>query len=758
MKLTPNTKNNISKNTTIYESGDDITSISLLVTGTVRYTSDNPCADISEITYTAGTFIGNQDIFCGFYSGDFVAVTDCVIVPFLCSDTTEMGEVLLNNLDLLKSLNQTDALANLLSNVYTSYKTLYRSAETFFNSVSGAYRKYESICKKNDLIPAKFDMPHSADNYDLNNLSLTTHPKDLLSKDATTELIEPYINTIFQLLTYYEDLFFYVKILVQAVVSKNDTCLFQIVANLAGNTDTDNSSVLRLIETMKEFTYTLEDEVKLHTGIQLNIDMTKLNFYHSLAKQAIEASVSVEDYIGADSISEEISDNFEKLMTYCSYSFGEINSFTAKLDAYKALKDKYDTSEDTRRLRRDLATEFYKLYECVFFTLMKGGSEEQYVDLFLNFGVLDETLLSEDKLHELTQLNTSSAPASPLKIYLLKDWLTEIYKGKRIPSKNEFDEEYIDYVRKKKKEMNLTAEAEKELLENAEFKVKFELNNLFKCNHRLLGGAPAVFWPMLTTDDANTSFFSSFLTSEKLNDAMEEIVSIDYSVFYRESMYEDRQRNITKEVIMKEIYPEIVLLPCIGVTGTMWQEISGKRINNPGRFVFPTFFIGDLQTILIKTLGRYRWELCKTEQGMAWNDISVPSLTSLFTDYAQFYRKNHDLSPEKKELLKNQLSRCRNSIREVFIMDYFMWVKYESTGAMRLDKIARKILATYCPFEKSIRDKFASHPAFADAYSKYNLDKAKKIKELSNRYSALTRKGVELTDELLVTENFYVNM
>lgn len=54
--------------------------------------------------------------------------------------------------------------------------------------------------------------------------------------------------------------------------------------------------------------------------------------------------------------------------------------------------------------------------------------------------------------------------------------------------------------------------------------------------------------------------------------------------------------------------------------------------------------------------------------------------------------------------------------------------------------------------------KLATHPAFAEAYTKYNLDKAKKIKELSNRYSSLTRKGIELTDELLNTENFYLNM
>ena len=40
---------------------------------------------------------------------------------------------------------------------------------------------------------------------------------------------------------------------------------------------------------------------------------------------------------------------------------------------------------------------------------------------------------------------------------------------------------------------------------------------------------------------------------------------------------------------------------------------------------------------------------------MRWNDITEPSLTSEYCDYIQFYRKNHDLSAEAKEKIKNAL-------------------------------------------------------------------------------------------------------
>ena len=138
--------------------------------------------------------------------------------------------------------------------------------------------------------------------------------------------------------------------------------------------------------------------------------------------------------------------------------------------------------------------------------------------------------------------------------------------------------------------------------------------------------------------------------------------------------------------------------------------------------------------------GRYHWELCKTLQGTAWNNIAVPSLTSEYCDYIQFYRKNKDLSSDKKEALKNQFTRCRNNMREIFVYDYIIWMKYESAGAIRLNKIARRMLATHCPFSKDIRDKISSQPIFDEAMSRFVRERQKKCKELSLRYKALEKK------------------
>ena len=52
---------------------------------------------------------------------------------------------------------------------------------------------------------------------------------------------------------------------------------------------------------------------------------------------------------------------------------------------------------------------------------------------------------------------------------------------------------------------------------------------------------------------------------------------------------------------------------------------------------------------MIRLTGEFRWEMCKTEQGVHWNDVTDPSLTSVYFDYLQFYRKNHEISPETRE-------------------------------------------------------------------------------------------------------------
>ena len=82
-------------------------------------------------------------------------------------------------------------------------------------------------------------------------------------------------------------------------------------------------------------------------------------------------------------------------------------------------------------------------------------------------------------------------------------------------------------------------------------------------------------------------------------------------------------------------------------------------------------------------------------------------------------------------------------------------MKYESTGSIRLNKVARRMLATYCPFKKEIRKRIASQPIFEEAMAKFERDRQKKCKELTLRFKALENKGATIVEELAATQHFY---
>ena len=199
------------------------------------------------------------------------------------------------------------------------------------------------------------------------------------------------------------------------------------------------------------------------------------------------------------------------------------------------------------------------------------------------------------------------------------------------------------------------------------------------------------------------------------------------------------------------------MLPMYGDRVSMWQEISGRKRDTPGRFLMPALSDGDLNDMFIPVLGRFRWELCRTIQGTSWNDIKVKSLTSEYSDYIQFYKKNKDLSEERKEKVKAQIQKGKNNVKEVFAMDYETWIKNESQGAMRLNKVVREMMCMYCPFTKDIRDNLCKQTIYDEAFGRFNRENQRKQKELEGRMRHIENEGGTVTDELKDTLDYYRN-
>ena len=139
--------------------------------------------------------------------------------------------------------------------------------------------------------------------------------------------------------------------------------------------------------------------------------------------------------------------------------------------------------------------------------------------------------------------------------------------------------------------------------------------------------------------------------------------------------------------------------------------------------------------------------------GSQWNNVRYPSLTSEYSDYLQFYRKNGDLTPERKEKLKTQLQQCNNRFKDVFMRDYNDWITRESSGSGKLNRVARQILFTYCPFSKEICDKIGEQPAYVEASKRYRIAHAKELKTISTTLHRFEKNGLEFPSELMNTKN-----
>lgn len=769
MNLIIGKENTFDNETLIYENGDDVESIALIKSGSIRYEAGNG----DTLTFEEGSFIALKDLFEKFYSGDYYALAGCRIMVFPADSIYAFADFMETSPEIHKMYHC--EICAVLEFLYNHYATLYNEISDIYNSIMTAHNRYLQCCENAGVNPSKFLIPHSASLYKFENQSFAQNYSVFLSLSKNIaklnmvyeknpgSFLRQQINMINSIYTTYEDMIFYLKTEISLLVSRSQDCLFYLVSNLAEQSASScRGEIMSLLTDMKNIVTNLDSHIAETTGIILDIDYSRVNFYFSIAENIASkpdepVPSKTPEPVTVSSDNEKHIDFSATLLTLCKYAQVDKDFYTALsrlIDTYMSMSDKASRDDEARMFRRDIANMYFELYEKVFFRYADDKSPLPVIKLFLDYGLLDERLLTDEHLAVLADMKPLN-DGSPCRVYRMSDWLMAIYRGQKMPSKNEFDKDYVEFIRDKKREEHLSPIEENKLLNDSAGKVRFEIRNLLKYNCRILNGNMLAFTPMLSSFDFEGDLRNFILTSEILNDAVNNCLSIDFSAFYREQMYAKPELKIEKEVIQLEVFPDIILFPVYGINSVMWQDLSGKRSNTPGRFLFPSFYRGNINDAMITVIGRFRWELCKSIMGTAWNNVIVPSLTSEYSDYVQFYRKNRDLSAEKKEALKNQISRCRNNMREVFISDYVTWIKYESAGAVRLNKVSRQILAMYCPFAKPLRDKLAGQPMYEDAMKRFNIFNQKKLHEMQTRLRALERNGATITKEILDTQHYY---
>ncbi|KLI34388.1 hypothetical protein [Brachyspira hyodysenteriae] len=409
-----------------------------------------------------------------------------------------------------------------------------------------------------------------------------------------------------------------------------------------------------------EYDYDLHIDIDEIDSIIRRISANSANPSEDNIAAGIDDIDNVKVTLGFEELPEEVKNPTKKLIEMSGIDENKAKNFMKSLQAFRKLRDKFSTDDDVRKIRRGVSSVFFEIYREIAKRSIINGDNSRLIKMFLNFGYMDDQLLTPNQIMDLYEIKDKSK-TKRINVFYIDEWLQKIY-------------------------------------------------------------------------------------------------DIDFSAFYREVLYKNKELNIEKELVMQEVLPNIILMPTFGSRAIMWEELSSRQKNSTGRFLFPIFTSEEIDSLLIPTIGAFRWELCKTMLGPAWNDITQMSITSEYSDYVQFYKKNRGLSDEAKEKLKVQIKKCRNNLREVFVTDYNLWIRYESKGIMRLNRVARGILYRQVPFAKDIRVELEKQPMYTEIANRFKNIRNKKATELENRYFKFTKSGNPLPDELQHHIDFYKNM
>ncbi len=769
-----NAVNQVDKNTMIYTEGEKINGVAIILKGRVLVKGKG-----ARVLLGTGNFIGVSDLRAGEYQCSYEAFDEVLFYSFPIQHMEDITDIFNINKDYKGLMSA--SLSRFVAEVEKIYSQLRGAAEEIFEFSTKYNKKYEELCAKLGYSVNSISILQELEAYSeedmLDDKKLEYYKecakitvdnwKAFCSFGEIVALytVEDTQEIISQMLTECAAIADYLEKLLTVLINNSDSCLYKSYAVLAINIDEtggDNRELIKVVDAIIERINLVEKLFEEKLGRKCGVDRNRMeDIYYTLISKSSNRKEQVDNNFlytenEAKEVSEVLDASLQQICTYALYDHEKAEELSNGILDFINLRDKFSTDDRIRILRRKLTQHFYELYESVYLKACKEATPPKVIDLFLKYGFLDERLLSTEQLRELYFLdNEAEEDAGPCKVYDIKSWLTSIYKGEKEPSKNEFDQEYPDYLRSNRKRGELTEDQERDALTNPVLKVKYEMQNMFRYNTRVVNGQFSTFVPFLWGESIVKSLQSLKLNSKRFNETMKTLLDIDYSVFHREVLYVNPAKGITKEYLMQPVYPDIILMPVLGYNGVMWQEITGKKKSREGRFIFPILVDANLNDMLIKVLGRFRWELCRSIQGNAWNNIKEKSLTSEYSDYIQFYRKNREISEELREKIKAQIQKGKNNYREIFVIDYEGWMKSESNGAIRLNRFAREILATYCPFRKELRERFKNMPLFADAMERLKRNTAKKIKETELRYRMIEKEGGTITPELQETLRFY---
>lgn len=742
------------KDQIIFTEGQSLDSIMVIASGSVLCQFAG-----GEFILRKGDVIGLCDIAYDSHFFTYVTLEATSLVPVPAKDAATIQSISKTYPDIARMMYT--SMSNQVFSFFSSYAKAKEGAKNLYKFIKLYYDRYLAICNKNKAVSRSLPLLEELSELSIEDdvddwvlpfyLSIKELPVDVKATLSTRPgftngLLFRASMDLHSALSACEQINDYRNDNSMLLFQESHLDLYDLFATLYFKLPIGSDDANTVKSAMDEMCAFARNQKNIpEDALQARVDefLAKADRFQASSDDAKEAE--------ANSC---LMNSLDTILSYSEVDAEIATKFKQLIEAYKKVPDKTSSDEAVRKIRHEITTLFYKIYEEAFPVSLYDKNVPTVVKMFFNFGYVDEELAGYENANYLFSLaeNFNSVPEKG--IYTIYEWLRAIFQGVKEPSRNEFDSDFTAYLHELRIQGKIDAAQESRMAEDPAQRVRFEMENMFPVVNKVTCGRISSFCPVFSEHDIIKPLPNCIVTADEIAECIRRIEEVDYSAFYRETMYVNTTCGISKEAIHVRITPDFILMPNIGMRGIMWQEIEGKKRTTPARFMISAFHIEDLPTTITRLTGEYRWEMCKRIQGGRWNDVSDRSLTSEYCDYVQFFKKNSELSADAKEKIKNSLVKAKNSYREMFVRDYITWILFESQGSPRLNKIARTILASYCPFKKDLRAKVGANPMFREIIEKYEIRTQQKLHHLDNVITKLRGAGQTVPEELLNERNY----
>lgn len=693
----------VPKDRIIHRQGDTVAALDLLLKGsvTVKYKNE------FSLEAKSGFILGAYNLPGNTYECEYIASEECTLITYDYNSEDDLIAAIKGTPSIAPAI--ASAAVSFLNAMFGELASAYEKARTMILTLKSDYTDYRNICATLMQAPQKYesvealqepDPPSILNSWQMDFCQAYKDQDELLRKSYYPADINLPVGTI--------------MLTVQAV-----------------------PLILKEIENLAAFVS------------RTKLDTLEFSRVYLTQKAKIDEAARKDALDGGSSNLPSIENALDTILAFAEIDHETSEAFKNSIAAFAKAPDKSVKSDVMIRLRREITATFYKIYEASFFKSLEVPDIPAEVKMFFFFGFVDENLAGIENTATLYKhaLLWEKDPAD--QILTAYDWLVKIYRGEATPSKNEFDMDWTDTIREDLRTNAITKEKADELQTDTRAMVKFEIDNMFKSANKMTYGSFFSYIPAFYKENVTMPMERCLLSPAKVRKALDDIREIDFSCFYRPTLASYIDLKINHFEYNVEVLPYIILMPNMGSRGVMWQEIEGRNKLSPAHLMLSIYHQPDIENTLLTLCGKFRWEMCRRIQGVHYSDIREHSLTAEYINYLQFYKKNGELSEDIKEKVKTALARFHNSYSDVFVSEYETYIRHESTGISRLNKVAREILFAYCPFARKYREALRANPKFTQLISKAGTKRAARVHSIEFIQAKFEKAGTPVPEEVI---------